>query len=203
MADAKLLSITPKYMYVLQTACSKPYGKEVSSAGVKRIIDSGHLSILEHCYATFEVKCSVRVLMQLTRHRHLSFTVKSARGSRYTKTVIPQGMYDFAESNGVSKQAVEAIDTLSGYREALQEGLKEEDAAYFLPQGVETELVVTGNFRAWYEYLPKRLCKRAMPEHRELAHIIQRILMTAAPEVFDHYLLNCGSCRERSCVFKK
>ncbi len=198
MVDVRLLSITPDYMSVLQTACSKPYGKEVTSDGVKKIITSGHLSILEHGCATFEVRCSVRVLGQLTRHRHLSFTVKSARGSTFDTVIIPEGMYDFAEKHGLAREKLKNWQTahpmLEAYKRVIADGLEAEDAAYFLPQGAETELVVTGNFRAWYEYLPKRLCKRAMPEHREIARRIQFLLMQEAPEVFDTCLLNCGSC---------
>lgn len=91
---------------------------------------------------------------------------------------------------------------LHAYHDCIKDGLKEQDAAYFLPQGVETSLVVTGNFRAWYEYLPKRLCRRAMPEHRKLAEDIHKLLADAAPEIFDRCMLNCDNCKERSCEFK-
>ena len=83
MPTVELISITPNHMELLKTACSQPYGKSVTDKSVKKIIASGHLSVLEHCYASFLVRCSVRVLGQLTRHRHLSFTVKSARGSQF------------------------------------------------------------------------------------------------------------------------
>lgn len=202
MPNAKLVSITPNYMELLMLACSKPYGNSVTANGIKHILESGHLSVLEHCYASFEVTCSVRVLGQLTRHRHLSFTVKSARGSQFDKQIIPQGIYDFAAKNGVSKKEVDSIDTLLGYREALKQGMDEQDAAYFLPQGVETSMVITGNFRAWFEYLPKRMCRRAMPEHRELAEAIQKELAKAVPEIFDRNFMNCARCTERSCEFK-
>lgn len=194
MISAKLLSITPNYMEVLKTACSQPYGKDVTEKSIKKIIESGHLSVLEHCYASFLVTCSVRVLGQLTRHRHLSFTCKSARGSRFDTLVNPYTL-----------ESVPLGDFNVGrtYNSALNdEDTKEEQAAYFLPQGVETSLVVTGNFRAWYEYLPKRLCKRAMPEHRKLAEMIQERLADAAPEIFDRNFMNCKNCTERSCEFK-
>lgn len=206
MISAKLLSITPNYMEVLKTACSQPYGKDVTEKSIKKIIESGHLSVLEHCYASFSVTCSVRVLGQLTRHRHLSFTCKSARGSIFDTCIIPDGMYDFAKKHGVPKEVVDSMidkhPMLHAYKECIADGLAEQDAAYFLPQGVETSLVVTGNFRAWYEYLPKHLCKRAMPEHRELAMAIQKCLADAAPEIFDKSFMNCKNCTERSCEFK-
>lgn len=194
MPTVDLISMTPNYMEVLKTACSQPYGKDVTEKSIKKIIESGHLSVLEHCYASFLVTCSVRVLGQLTRHRHLSFTCKSARGSRFDTLVNPYTL-----------ESVPLGDFNVGrtYNSALNdEDTKEEQAAYFLPQGVETSLVVTGNFRAWYEYLPKRLCKRAMPEHRKLAELIQECLADAAPEIFDKNFMNCKKCTERSCDFK-
>lgn len=201
MPSVKLLSITPNYMELLKAACGKPYGNDVSEKGIKAIIESGHLSVLEHCYASFEVKCSVRVLGQLTRHRHLSFTVKSARGSKFDKLIMPSELKKvFRKDVNVELAFQEAL--LSAYNAALLNGAKEQDAAYLLPQGVETSMVVTGNFRAWYEYLPKRECKRAMPEHRKLAYNIHMALSKAAPEIFHRCFLHCGNCKEKGCDFK-
>lgn len=194
MSTATLVSITPNYMELLKLACSKPYGNDVSDKGIQHIINSGHLSVLEHCYASFEVECSVRVLGQLTRHRHLSFTCKSARGSKFDVLELPHG--DFAVFKDLSGVV------MIPYQKALEEGVPEQDAAYLLPQGVRTSIVVTGNFRAWFEYLPKRLCRRAMPEHRELAEQIHKELAKAVPEVFDRVFMNCLNCNERSCEFK-
>lgn len=194
MPTVDLISMTPNYMTLLQCACRQPYGKDVTEKSIKKIIESGHLSVLEHCYASFLVTCSVRVLGQLTRHRHLSFTCKSARGSRFDTLVNPYTL---------GRVPLSDFNVGRTYNSALSDkDTKEEQAAYFLPQGVETSLVVTGNFRAWYEYLPKRLCKRAMPEHRELAMAIQKCLADAAPEIFDKNFMNCAHCTERSCDFK-
>lgn len=205
MPTVELISITPNHMELLKTACSQPYGKDVAEKSIEKIIESGHLSVLEHCYASFLVKCSVRVLGQLTRHRHLSFTCKSARGSVFDVCIIPDGMYDFAKKHGVPKEVVDSMideqPMLHAYKECIADGLAEQDAAYFLPQGVETSMVVTGNFRAWFEYLPKRLCKRAMPEHRELAELIHQELAKAAPEIFDRNFMGCSDCKEQSCSF--
>jgi thymidylate synthase (FAD) len=198
MVSAKLLSVTPNYMKLLKAACSKPYGNNVSEKGIQSIINSGHLSILEHCYASFEIECSVRVLGQLTRHRHLSFTCKSARGSKFDTLETPH--FDF-KTDAATYDYLKSI-ALEPYNLALEAGMKEEAAAYLLPQGARTSIVVTGNFRAWFEYLPKRLCKRAMPEHRELADKIHKELATAVPEIFDRGFMNCANCTERRCDFK-
>ena len=47
MPTVELISITPNYMELLKTACSKPYGNDVSDKGIQCIINSGHLSVLE------------------------------------------------------------------------------------------------------------------------------------------------------------
>lgn len=208
----RLASYTPNYQDLLMLACSKPYGKDVTMKGVQRIIESGHLSVLEHCYASFEVDCSVRVLGQLTRHRHLSFTVKSARGSWFNEVVMPQGVEEYArerlegQENAETKLAfIKGLisgQLLEQYKGAIQkDGFSHQDAAYYLPQGVLTSMVVTGNLRAWYEYLPKRLCKRAMPEHRKVAEMIHAELKKAMPEIFDRDFLSCDNCKEHSCAF--
>lgn len=194
MPTVELISITPNHMELLKTACSQPYGKDVAEKSIEKIIESGHLSVLEHCYASFEVECSVRVLGQLTRHRHLSFTCKSARGSKFDALVLPP-RGDLIIFKDLSKFAI------IPYQKALEEGVPEQDAAYLLPQGVRTSIVVTGNFRAWFEYLPKRLCRRAMPEHRELAELIHQELAKAAPEIFDRNFMGCSDCKEQSCTF--
>ena len=211
----RLASVTPNYKELLMLACSKPYGNDVTMKGVQRIVDSGHLSVLEHCSASFEVECSVRVLGQLTRHRHLSFTVKSARGSEFDEFVMPQAVEKYArehigrychddqafsaELSEMKKVALRNV--LQGYTYALQDGFAHQDAAYYLPQGVLTSMVVTGNLRAWYEYLPKRLCKRAMPEHRRIAEMIHEELRKAVPEIFDRDFMPCEHCKEHSCEF--
>lgn len=199
----KLVSITPDYMDLLKLACSKPYGNDVSEKGIQHIIKSGHLSVLEHCYASFDITCSCRVLGQITRHRHLSFTVKSLRGSGAVDITIPESILKLAKKNNEAEFEKGWNEYIKSIGQAHDEGgLPYEDLAYILPQGTMTNMIVTGNFRAWYEYLPKRLCKRAMPEHREVAEGIQKELAKAAPEIFDKNLLNCANCSEGSCSFK-
>jgi thymidylate synthase (FAD) len=90
---------------------------------------------------------------------------------------------------------------MDGVNTLHNEDIDYQDLAYLLPQGTMTNMVVTGNFRAWYEYLPKRLCKRAMPEHRKVAEAIHNLLAHYVPEVFDRNFLNCKNCTEKGCDF--
>ena len=193
MSEAKLISITPNAMLLLRRAAGQCYQKEASDAVIQHIIKAGHLSVLEHCYATFEVTCSITTLLQLTRHRHFSFTVQSSRGSALTS------VYETGD---------ELIDYMTEYmmkfyHDKVAEGdRKKEDLAYMLPKAAEYKLVITGNFRAWFEYLPKRLCKRASKEHQELAQQIYQALVVACPQVFGNVKPNCKSCNEKGCTYE-
>ena len=192
MPTAYLISMTQDPMSVLKTAAGMCYQKKATDKVIQHIIEAGHLSVLEHCYATFKVTCSVAVLLQLTRQRHLSFTCQSTRGSRLT-SYYETGVHD------VDCAVAEQMDF---YKDACDDpDIPLEDAAYQLPKGAEYKLLVTGNFRAWFEYLPKRLCKRASKEHRELAQLIADQLYLACPEVFKNVKPNCVNCKERGCNF--
>lgn len=193
MPSVKLLYYPENYMEILKFAVGKPYGKNPTTKVVQKVIESGHISILEHVSVTFDVECSVRVLGQLTRHRHLSPTVKSARGSEFNT---------FIDGKTLLEYPLEYSIVGMPYYDALGEGYALEEAAYSLPQGVKTNLALSGNLRAFYEYLPKRLCKRAMPEHRLLAEQIHAELKQAMPEIFDRNFMNCANCKEKSCKFK-
>ena len=192
LPSVKLIQAPAFPMKILKTAAGQCYQKEANDKVIEHIVEAGHLSVLEHCYATFEVTCSLAVLLQLTRHRHLSFTVQSSRGSELT------GFYECGN---------EYIDTLNElamvrYHKASQaKNTPQEVLQYMLPKAVEYKMVITGNFRAWFEYLPKRLCKRASKEHRELAELILHALRAYCPEVFLKCETPCVTCKEKGCSY--
>lgn len=193
MSVAKLISVTPDAMTLLKRAAGQCYQKEASDAVIRHIIKAGHLSVLEHCYATFEVTCSITTLLQLTRHRHFSPTVQSSRGSELTSVYNTGDLLIDHMTNYM----------MTIYHNNVQSGAyKKEDLAYMLPKAAEYKLIITGNFRAWFEYLPKRLCKRASKEHRELAQQIYQALVAACPQVFGNVKPNCKSCNEKRCSYE-
>ena len=144
----------------------------------------GHLSPFEHGSATFAIDGLSRVaLAQLTRHRHLSFCVQS---SRYTEADGEMVMPATVAENEKARDLWETSQSLflRTYRNLLALGVPKQDARMVLPQAQTCNLVVTGNFRAWLEFLPKRQDQAAQWEIRELANEIGRLLAEAVPEVF-------------------
>lgn len=192
MPSVKLIQVTKNPMEILKFAAGQCYQKAATNKVIEHIVEAGHLSVLEHCSATFEVTCSLAVLLQLTRHRHLSFTVQSSRGSELT------GFYECEHDiiNELNELTMEAYHKASQAKNTPQEVLQ-----YMLPKAVEYKMVITGNFRAWFEYLPKRLCKRASKEHRELAKLILDVLREHCPDVFMQCCTPCATCKEKGCSF--
>ena len=91
MPNVQLLSMTVDPLTLIRRAMGECYQRPLGVKTVQKAIEAGHLSVLEHCYASFEITVSTSVLLQLTRHRHLSFTVQSSRGCElktYHKTGI-------------------------------------------------------------------------------------------------------------------
>ena len=176
------------------------YGSKCSINSLVKAVNAGHLSLLEHANATFELECSQKCLAQITRHRHFSFTVESTRG----KDITDNGYYDVSDGderlNALLKEYWEL--TTKTYGLMLQHGKSKEHAAYVLPLMANVKFYITGNLRAWFEYLQKRLCNRASDEHKELALEIYKVLHLQYPSIFNTDVMGlCCGCKESSCDF--
>lgn len=190
--EVSFIGATTNAEEIIKLAISQCYQQPASTTVLRHCISAGHLSVLEHAMATFKISVSLQTLLQLTRHRHLSFTCQSTRGS----------LIDEVETTGVEVVDETNSATLQIYRALVQSGNASlEEAALMLPKAMTYNLVVSGNFRVWYEYLPKRMCKRAQTEHRALAESIQYELMIRYPNIFKGVKAPCDKCKEKGCEF--
>ena len=71
------------------------------------------------------------------------------------------------------------------YKILLDFGIKAEDARFVLPNACSTEIVVSGNFRQYRNFLKLRLSPRAQWEIRQAASIILDKLYEIAPSCFE------------------
>ena len=194
----ELVASTPNPELVIANAArtcydSKEKDLESSRKMIKAIVKSGHESCVEHATATFRLSDVSRVLThELVRHRLLSF---SQRSQRYVKEnepsyVIPDALVD---DNTTNQKMLLARDTFEkamqsawdAYSLLLSYGLKPEDARFVLPNACTTEIVVSGNFREYRNFLKLRLSPRAQWEIRKAAHIILDKLYEIAPSCFE------------------
>lgn len=153
---------------------------------IKRAIsckDKGHLATLRFAFATFHVGGISRACShQFVRSKHLDFLQRSQRYCNETETdfVVPPVSPDMAAIITASYQTA-----LVQYKTLLAAGIKKEDARFVLPNGGTTELIVTGNFQAWLDFIKLRADKHAQWEIREVAKIINNKLSEHAPGLFN------------------
>ena len=188
-------------------AMGQCYGVKTTEQSLVRAVSSGHLSLLEHAYASFDIEMSQKCLAQITRHRQLSFTVKSTRGTDFSYG----GYFDSHEHDwtGIINKTLmaEHINNIiekqiDKYQRLVADGVPYQIAAYVLPLATNVTMTVSGNLRAWLEYLPKRLCKRASREHQAIARSIYLQLNEIYPNIINLSNMGmCEGCKETSCDF--
>jgi thymidylate synthase (FAD) len=166
-----VLSATEKPIEVISIAAGTCYGKSnVSKKRVETCYQSGHLSVFEHAVVSFRIESISRACMaQLTRHRHVSFCVESQRYCKYNLSgddwyVVPPSIDCMNRVWFDAKMQEDAQD----YLDAIQEGIKPEDARYLLPEATKTNLVMTCNVRELFHIFDMRMDKAAQWEIRNL-----------------------------------
>lgn len=177
------------------TTCydSKPKDIEASRKMVHSLVKAGHEAMIEHAHATFKLSDVSRVLThELVRHRLFSFSQRSQRFVKENEEsyVMPDVLIDNNEANANMKQAALIFkmamhDAWTAYRDLLKLGLKPEDARFVLPNACTTEIIVSGNFREYRNFLKLRLGPRAQWEIRKAANIILDKLYEIAPSCFE------------------
>lgn len=162
-----------------------------NSGYIRNIISLGHESVLEHVSVTFYVEGVSRNLShELIRHRHLSFSELSQRYVDMTEAniVVPPADREHLESDMRSMPFESSRNYENAVTEILSDGKTRkqarEAARYYLPSGMETKFVVTGNLRAWRDVLKKRDSEHADAEMQLFAKEVKRQLLEEYPDVF-------------------
>jgi thymidylate synthase (FAD) len=174
-------------------ACYKSWSKPnpataANSDYLANIIRQGHFSVLEHASASFYVEGASRaLLLELERHRFLSFSVVSQRYVDYgdTEPVIPPALSK-TEGDLLASyydEALEAYEDLTRLltNRGLPRKQAREAARAVLPNAAPADFLVTGNLRAWRDVIAKRYHVAADAEIRQLAALILDHLREIAP----------------------
>lgn len=182
--------------------CYESYGRPREATGdthkyIQRTVhEQHHFSIIEHASVSYFIEgVSRSLLAELSRHRHLSFSVRSQRfvDEAEAKIVLPPAFRDIKgketlkhvlinSATGNSNAYEGIVRYLSG--EGVPRKQAREAARAVLPNMVEVKMVVTGNLRAWMEMIGKRDADGADAEIRELARTIHDDLNEYASSVF-------------------
>ena len=159
----------------------------------RTIFEQQHGSILEHATATlYFTGVSRAFLTELTRHRHLSFSVRSQRfvDEAGANIVIPPAMKDLRHTKNTLLEKFE--DQLHTYRWLVQQNLdngytrkeSREAARAVLPSMTETKMVVTSNLRGWLQVIERRTAPDADAELQEVMGMARDVLKPLAPSIF-------------------
>lgn len=159
---------------------------------IRDAILHGYWSVLEHSVYTFSIEGISRVAShQLVRHRIASYTQMSHRFAKpvdeYYKPVIPPS----AEKRNQELVKKAYDEAYKYYYELLNSGVPEEDARYVLPNGVNTNIVVTMNARELYNFFSLRLCSRAQWEIRAVAWKMLEEVKKVHPRLFKYAGPSC------------
>ena len=173
---------------------NRPNGATYNDADYLRrtLGEQGHWSIAEHATATlYFTGVSRAFLAELTRHRHLSFSVESQRfiNANDANFVMPPAIreHDMAAQRDFIGRAEEC---LADYRvtqarlDHLPKKQRNEAARALLPNCVETRMVVTGNLRCWHEVIHRRTQPDADAEMQEVMRLAAKQLHTVSPIIF-------------------
>lgn len=150
---------------------------------IRKVIQSGHESTLEHLVYTFLISDISRgCLQELVRHRIASYSVQSTRYTLKKLLKKDRPLADFLVLTGhdsVDNVAIGQLDAIQYQLLDLQ--LPNDVLKYALPEAFKTSLIMTINVRSFRNFLKLRLSKQAHFEIRKLAgHLLNKIPVSHA-----------------------
>lgn len=158
---------------------------------VRRIIKSGHESVIEHGCLTVRFVCDRGVSHEIVRHRLAAYSQESTRYANYAQdkfgneiTVIkPCFWSEDTQEYQVWLETMRQAE--KAYLELLQRGASPQEARSVLPNSLKTEVVMTCNLREWRHVLGLRCSKAAHPQIREVMLQLLAKLAPRVPVAFD------------------
>lgn len=162
---------------------------------IRKIIASGHETVIEHEKVTVRVICDRGISHEIVRHRIASYSQESTRYCNYTKnkfgneitTIEPcfwkSGSGADKEKYAIWKNSIEAVE--KAYFKLIELGASPQEARSILPNSLKTEIVMTMNLREWRHFFKLRTSKKAHPQIREIAIPLLNEFKKCIPVIFD------------------
>jgi len=178
---------------------------KISDESASKFVDMlrrlGHESVLEHSCMTVEFnKISRGFTHDLVRHRLAAYTQESTRYvDEKDLFVIMPPHRDILEKNieielpSGHKEKISPSDFVSlnhqVYRGVRAAGWVPEDGRQLLPNGMESQIVVTANLREWRHIFKLRCSIKAHWEMRYMMVNLLRDVQTRIPIIFDDFVI--------------
>lgn len=169
---------------------------------VRKRLETGHESILEHVNITVKFTVDRGVTHELVRHRLASYSQESTRYCNYAGGVtfiippwtrfVPGEYKDSSDCseywNSTKSERLwfcAMVNAEADYKNLLKEGWSPQQARSVLPNSLKTEIVTTCNLREWRHILKLRTSKAAHPQMREIMFPLLKKLKNDILVVFD------------------
>lgn len=187
--------------YLVEFAGRRCYSSFHNPAGrttdtyISNILEQKHFSVLEHACVTFHLEGVSRAFThELVRHRHFSFSQLSQRYVDSTEAPYVCPPMILADKR-LLMHWLRSLDKIreelllfSKYMEMhcadVPKKQKREAIRSLAPNAIETKIVVTGNIRAWRDYLEKRWNSHADAEIQQVSGMIAVQLKELYPSAF-------------------
>ncbi len=158
---------------------------------IRRIIKSGHHSVIEHISISVKFTCDRGVSHELVRHRLASYSQESTRYANYSQdrfgneisVIKPLFWSRDVAAYRQWEEAMQASET--HYMKLIELGATPQEARSVLPNSVKTEVVMTCNLREWRHVLGLRCSSQAHPQIRELMLPLLKEFHRRIPVLFD------------------
>jgi thymidylate synthase (FAD) len=187
---------------IFERATSGRVATEKQQDLIRRVIESGHGSTIEHIVFTFAISGVTRTLShQLVRHRAgVAFDQQSQRYLDYKSPsyMVPGTLQDAAPELR-DRFVADMDDSLALYGELLEAGIPGEDARFVMPNATRTNLIMTANLRSLIHMSGLRLCTMAQWEIRRLFQLIRHEVFAVSPFLGSFLAPKCvplGYCDE-------
>lgn len=195
--EIKLLEITPNAEALIEYVGGISHDSNVDKYDgtvrkdnfIKKLIEMGHESVLEHASASFSISRVSRAFShQLVRHRLASYTQRSQRyvSESNFDTVLPLTVALNYDAGLLYDKFMD--ESKKVYQELINLKIPKEDARFVLPNATETEIVMSANFRQWRHMINLRTSKHAQWEINFVFVIILKELAIQCPKVFGDLL---------------
>lgn len=175
---------------------------------VKKMIESGHHSVIEHGAVSVRIITDRGVTHELVRHRLAAYSQESTRYCNYSKdkfgneitVILPIWFYDVVAdrvkvgklNNTATKRELQYAKWESGcsfteqmYFDLINYGQTPQEARSVLPNSLKTEIVMTANLREWRHVFTLRCSSKAHPQIRQLMIDMLTEFRRCIPIIFD------------------
>ena len=130
-----------------------------------KIILHKHLSVLEFSNILYQIECPIYIARQLMRYRCSSFLERSLRACG----------------------PMEGDAVLESYKNAIESGMKREDARALLPLSTRTRFLWLVNLRELLHIAEERLTPAAQSMTREIVHTMVDLAGCCFPNVIEYW----------------